>query len=74
MKRLIALIISALLLGSVFALTSCDQESVDNARSELLDTSKDLLDPFFNRQESSSTDSERVDTEDDSQNEDSFET
>lgn len=72
MKRLIALIISALLLVSVFALTSCDQEAVDNARSDLLDTSKDLLDPFFNRQESS-TDSERVDTEDDSQNEDSFE-
>lgn len=55
MKRLITIILSALLILTALALTSCDQESVDNALDNLINTGKDLLDPFFRVAESSSS-------------------
>ena len=59
MKKILALLlICSLLLVSALAFTSCDyQETVDSARSELMDAAKDLLDPFLNRSESHVTES-----------------
>lgn len=61
MKKLFVLILSLLLLISLLSFASCDQESVDNTRSELLDKTSDVLEPFF--KEASSTDNSFVDDE-----------
>ena len=53
MKRLTTVILSALLILTVFAFTSCDQEAVDGILDNLINTGKDLLDPFFRVAESS---------------------
>ena len=54
MKRAFALIISAFILCFTLFLASCDyQESIDSARADLMDSAKDLLDPFLNQTSSS---------------------
>lgn len=56
MKRIFALLFSISLLFSVFAFTACDiQETVDSARSNLMESAKDLLDPFLNQNPSESS-------------------
>ena len=47
MKKISIFIVFALMLSLAFIFTSCDQETVDSARSELMDTCVDLLGPFL---------------------------
>ena len=47
MKKLSLLLAFSLLLTVAFIFTSCDQATVDSARSELMDTCVDLLGPYF---------------------------
>lgn len=47
MKKLIAIILSALSLLIVFAFTSCDQASVDTMRENFVNTGKEIFGPFF---------------------------
>lgn len=58
MRKLFVLILSLLLLISLLA--SCDQGTVDKARSDLLDKTSDALDPFF-KEASSVADSSLID-------------
>lgn len=56
MKRIFALIIVAFTLCLTLFLASCDyQESVDSARADLMDSAKELLDPFLNQTKPSNT-------------------
>ena len=59
MKKIFALLlVCSLLLTLALLSTSCDyQAEVDSARTELMNTAKDLLDPFLNRSESHTTES-----------------
>ena len=59
MKKIFALLLAcSLLLTLTLLSTSCDyQAEVDSARTELMNTAKDLLDPFLNRSESHTTES-----------------
>ena len=59
MKKIFALLLAcSLLLTLALLSTSCDfQGEVDSVRTELMDTAKDLLDPFLNRSESHTTES-----------------
>lgn len=54
MKKIVALLLAcSLLLALALSFASCDyQDTVDSARSELMEAAKDLLDPFLNRSES----------------------
>ncbi|MBE6673481.1 MAG: hypothetical protein E7596_00070 [Ruminococcaceae bacterium] len=54
MKKLTTIVLSVLLVLSLFAFTSCDQASVDSTLENLVNTGKDLLGPFFKIAESSS--------------------
>lgn len=56
MKKLTTIVLSVLLVLSLFAFTSCDQASVDSTLENLVNTGKDLLGPFFKIAESSSED------------------
>ena len=47
MKRLFIFALSLVLLASIFILTSCDQDQVDSARSNLLDNAAGYLEPYF---------------------------
>ena len=50
MKKFFALLILASMLCLSIILASCDvQETVDSARSNLMETSKELFDPFLNQ-------------------------
>ena len=50
MKRIVALVLCAVFSFSLLFLYSCDyQDQVDSARSDLMETAKDLLDPFLNQ-------------------------
>ena len=63
MKRFMALILCAVFSFSLLFLYSCDyQDQVDSARSDLMETAKDLLDPFLN-QSKPTEDSGTVDTQ-----------
>ncbi len=54
MKRIFVLITALLTLCFTLFLTSCDyQESVDSARADLMESAKELLDPFLNQTKSS---------------------
>ncbi len=63
MKRLTAIILSALLLLTVFTFTSCDQASVDSTLDNLINTGKDLLGQFFKIAESSSSNNDNSDAD-----------
>ena len=47
MKRLSLLVLSLVLLSSVFLFSSCDQDDVDSAQTNLLDMAAGYLGPFF---------------------------
>ena len=65
MKRAAALILMAFVLCLSLLLASCDyQESVDSARQNLMDSAKDLLDPFLNQTKSSQPAGEKGDNKD----------
>ena len=50
MKRVVALLLCAVFSFTLLFLCSCDyQDQVDSARSDLMETAKDLLDPFLNQ-------------------------
>lgn len=56
MKKLVALLICLILICTVFAFTSCEyQDSVDSVRSDLMDSAKEMLDPFLNQSNGSSS-------------------
>ena len=62
MKRFFAIILCVLSLCAVLTLASCDyQESIDSVRADMMDTAKDLLDPFLNEAEESTVDSSGTD-------------
>ena len=64
MKRIFALIISVFMLCAAVFLVSCDyQDTVDSARENLMDTTKDLLDPFLNQAKSSTVDQDATDVQ-----------
>ena len=58
MKKLTTIVLSVVLVLSLFAFTSCDQASVDSTLENLVNTGKDLLGPFFKIAESSSEDND----------------
>lgn len=63
MKRILALLTAALILCMGVFLVSCNyQDTVDSARSNLMETTKDLLDPFLN-QTKSSTENDEADSD-----------
>ncbi len=47
MKRISLLLVIALLLFAVTIFASCDQETVDSTRSEIMDACVDLLGPYL---------------------------
>ena len=54
MKKLISLLLLVSIVVLSLLLVSCEyQDTVDSARSNLMDTAKDLLDPFLNQAGSS---------------------
>ena len=54
MKRILALLTATFMLCMGVFLVSCNyQDTVDSARNNLMETSKDLLDPFLNQTKSS---------------------
>lgn len=58
MKKLLALVFCVIFSFTLISLASCDyQEAVDSARSNLMETAKDLLDPLLNQSGSSSASS-----------------
>ena len=62
MKRVIALLLCAVFSFTLLFVCSCDyQDKVDSARSNLMETAKDLLDPFLNQ--SKPTENSTVDTQ-----------
>lgn len=64
MKRIFALIIAVFMLCAAVFLVSCDyQDTVDSARENLMDTTKDLLDPFLNQAKSSTVDQDATDVQ-----------
>lgn len=56
MKKVLVVLLCILTVCLVFAFTGCDyQESIDSARSDLMDSAKDMLDPFLNKKDDTSS-------------------
>ena len=56
MRKFVAIILCILTVCLVFAFTGCDyQESIDSVRSDLMDGAKDMLDPFLNQSDGSTS-------------------
>ena len=66
MKKISLLLIFALLLGCTALFASCDQETVNSTRSEIMDAVVDLLGPYLEEASettgSSVTDSSTIDS------------
>ena len=63
MKKFSILLLSAILLITALAFTSCDQQAVDDALNNLMDASADAFEPVFNKAESSTESSGTPDIE-----------
>ena len=69
MKKIIALVLCTISICAL--LCSCNyQDAVDSVRTELMNTSKDLLDPFFKESTESTANSEEAGGETDESAED----